>query len=50
MAVFYPGLDEITPEKESPASIKQRKVSSKAVEMLKKEDEDEDYQPKLTPG
>ncbi|KAM4569297.1 RAD51-associated protein 1 isoform 2-T2 [Odontesthes bonariensis] len=46
------GLDEITPEKGSPASARQRKSSSKAAEVKRKnddDDDDEDYQPKLAP-
>ncbi|XP_072233440.1 RAD51-associated protein 1 [Leuresthes tenuis] len=44
------GLDEITPEKQSPASARQRKSSSKAAEVKRKsDDDDEDYRPKLAP-
>ncbi|XP_053200150.1 RAD51-associated protein 1 [Scomber japonicus] len=45
------GLDEITPEKESLAQSRQRNTASKATVELKKnlKDEDDDYQPKLTP-
>ncbi|KAM9327529.1 RAD51-associated protein 1 [Pholidichthys leucotaenia] len=43
------GLDEITPEIESPAPSRQQKAPSKATEEQRKNDEDEDYQPKLTP-
>uniref|UniRef100_A0A096LS95 RAD51 associated protein 1 n=1 Tax=Poecilia formosa TaxID=48698 RepID=A0A096LS95_POEFO len=42
------GLDEITSEKASPAA-RQKKTSSKAAEVQRKNDEDEDYKPKLTP-
>ncbi|XP_026182537.1 RAD51-associated protein 1 [Mastacembelus armatus] len=44
------GLDEITSEKESSALSKQRKSSTKTTEEKKKklQEEDEDYQPKLT--
>ncbi|KAM6895674.1 RAD51-associated protein 1 [Xenentodon cancila] len=45
------GLDKITSENVSPASAKQRKVSSKPSEVQRKDDDDDDdYQPKLTPG
>ncbi|KAI3366372.1 hypothetical protein L3Q82_000528 [Scortum barcoo] len=46
------GLDQITSEKESLALSRQRKAATKATEDLRKKprDEDEDYEPKLTPG
>lgn len=46
------GLDEITSEKQSPALSRQRQAATKATEVQKKKlmDEDEDYEPKLTPG
>ncbi|XP_031169551.1 RAD51-associated protein 1 isoform X3 [Sander lucioperca] len=43
------GLDEITSEKESPALSRQRKAATKGTEDKKLKDEDEDYEPKLTP-
>lgn len=45
------GLDKITSEKGSPAPARQRKAASKATEELKNKDgdDDDDYQPKLTP-
>lgn len=45
------GLDEITSEKDSLASSRQRKVADKATEEPRKKltDQDEDYKPKLTP-
>ncbi|KAM7367215.1 hypothetical protein PAMP_015132 [Pampus punctatissimus] len=45
------GLDKIISEKESLAQPRQRNAASKATEEQKKnlKDEDEDYQPKLTP-
>ncbi|KAF7229290.1 RAD51-associated protein 1 [Nothobranchius furzeri] len=44
------GLNKITSEKGSPVSAKRRKASAKAAEVQRKTNEDEDYQPKLTPG
>lgn len=48
--LFSVGLDEISSEKET--LEKQRKAAAKATEELRKKlpDEDEDYEPKLTPG
>lgn len=47
MVTFSVGLDKITVETES----RKRKPACKATEDKKKlKDEDEDYQPKLTPG
>uniref|UniRef100_A0A146VVC3 RAD51-associated protein 1 n=1 Tax=Fundulus heteroclitus TaxID=8078 RepID=A0A146VVC3_FUNHE len=43
------GLDEITSEKASTASDRQRKTSTKAPEEQRKKDEDEDYKPKVMP-
>ncbi|XP_030575981.1 RAD51-associated protein 1 [Archocentrus centrarchus] len=43
------GLDKITSEKGSPAPSRQRTAASKATEELRKKDDDEDYEPKLTP-
>ncbi|TDG96596.1 hypothetical protein EPR50_G00230330 [Perca flavescens] len=43
------GLDEITSEKESPALPRHRKAATKGAEEKKLKDEDEDYEPKLTP-
>ncbi|XP_034719624.1 RAD51-associated protein 1 isoform X2 [Etheostoma cragini] len=43
------GLEEITSEKEPPGLSRQRKVSTKGTEEKRFEDEDEDYEPKLTP-
>ncbi|KAA8580285.1 hypothetical protein FQN60_005820 [Etheostoma spectabile] len=43
------GLDEITSEKEPPALSRQRKVATKGTEEKRFTDEDEDYEPKLTP-
>lgn len=50
ISLFSLGLDEITSERESLS--KQRKAAAKATEEQKKQltDEDEDYEPKLTPG
>ncbi|XP_028429589.1 RAD51-associated protein 1-like [Perca flavescens] len=42
-------LDEITSEKESPALSRQRKATTKGAEDKTLMDEDEDYEPKLTP-
>lgn len=50
--VFSLGLDQITSEKESLALSRQRKAATEATKELRKKptDEDEDYEPKLTPG
>lgn len=48
--MFSLGLDKISSEKGSPTPFKQRKAASKATEELRKKDDDEDYEPKLTPG
>lgn len=50
--LFSLGLDEITSEKDSLASSRQRNAAAKATEepRRKRTDQDEDYKPKLTPG
>ena len=50
VVLFSLGLDEIISEKESPALSRQRKATTKGAEDKKLTDEDEDYEPKLTPG
>lgn len=45
----FPGLDQITAEKNSPAPSKQRKEAPES-QRIKPKSQDEDYQPDLASG